>query len=261
VELLVVIFTLGLLVAVLVPALAGARSQARDVVCRSNLRQLVLANLGYAAENDGFFVPAARDMWDNAGLHRWHGARGRLGEPFDPARGPLAAYLGEGAIKECPGAGDFLRSDDWNASFERGGGGYGYNMTYLGSRLWDPGMQGPDAFRAAYERTTAQTEVDAPGSTLMFADTAMANETTSLIEYSFAEPPFFVVSGQVLDGFFMSPSVHFRHRARANVAWADAHVDGHAMAPVAETNAYGIDSAGMGLGWFAPVDNTLFDLE
>jgi len=62
VELLIVIAALALVVALLMPALAGARSQAYRLVCRSNLRQLVLANIGYATEDEGFFVPAARDI-------------------------------------------------------------------------------------------------------------------------------------------------------------------------------------------------------
>ncbi len=64
VELLVVISTMALLVALLLPALAGARSQAHGLVCRANLRQLVVAGLGYATENDGFCVPGASDMFD-----------------------------------------------------------------------------------------------------------------------------------------------------------------------------------------------------
>jgi prepilin-type processing-associated H-X9-DG protein len=256
-----VIAALALVVALLMPALAGARSQAYRLVCRSNLRQLVLANIGYATEDDGFFVPAARDMWDSAGLHRWHGVRDRLGEPFDPTRSPLRAYLADGRIKECPAGVDFVRSDDWNSSFERGCGGYGYNMAYVGSRLWDAGVQGPGAFREAYERTTTVGEISRPGRTLMFADTAMANSADSVIEYSFAEPPFLVWSGQLVGDLYMSPSVHFRHRDRANVAWADGHVDGRPMAPAGGPNAYGIESAPLGLGWFDPVDNSPFDLD
>ena len=100
VELLVVVTVLALLLALLMPALAGARSQARAIVCRSNVHQLVLAATGYAAENDGFYVPAAKDMWDNAGRYRWHGVRRSLDAPFDASKGPLAGYLADGQVKE-----------------------------------------------------------------------------------------------------------------------------------------------------------------
>jgi len=56
VELLVVIAIIALLMGVLMPALVAARAQGKAVVCRSNLRQLALANIGYATENDGYYV-------------------------------------------------------------------------------------------------------------------------------------------------------------------------------------------------------------
>ena len=256
VEILVVIVTLALLLALLMPALAGARSQARTMVCRSNLHQLVLAGAAYAAENDGFYVPAAKDLWDNAGRQRWHGVRSRLDAPFDPRKGPLVGYLADGQVKECPARVPFVRSSDWNTAFEQGAGGYGYNMAYLGSRLWDAALGGPHA----YARTTALSEVANPGQTLMFADTAMANQGEALIEYSFAEPPFAVFGGQVLTEFRMSPSLHFRHSDHVNVGWADSHVGPEPLAPLEATNAYGVDPAPLKLGWFAPADNSPFDL-
>ncbi len=255
-EVLVVVFALALLVALLMPALGGARSQARALVCRSNLRQLVLANVGYATENDGSYVAAASDMWNNAGLHRWHGVRAGRDEPFEPSKGPLAGYLAEGRVKQCPTRVGFGTNTDWDCNFERGCGGYGYNMTYLGSRLWDACVE----FRQAYARTTSAQEVSCPGQTLMFADTAMANGGDSLIEYSFAEPPFTVYAGQVMAEFYMSPSIHFRHQSRANIGWADGHVGTEEMAEFGAANAYGADSSAFELGWFEPVDNTPFDL-
>lgn len=260
VELLAVISILALLLALLMPALAGARSQARTLVCRSNVHQLLLAATAYAGDNDGFYVPAAKDMWDNAGRCRWHGVRRSLGEPFDPSKGPLARYLAEEQVKECPTRVNFVKSSDWNTSFEQGSGGYGYNMAYIGSRLWDAALAGPQALQQAYARTTSVHEVANPGQTLMFADTAMANGGDSLIEYSFAEPPCAVFGGQVMTDLRMSPSIHFRHGEHANVGWADSHVGPESMANLDATNAYGVPSSSLRLGWFEPVDNSFFDL-
>jgi prepilin-type processing-associated H-X9-DG protein len=95
----------------------------------------------------------------------------------------------------------------------------------------------------------------------MFADTAMSNDGRTLIEYSFAEPPFTVSKGRAVTSFYMSPSIHFRHKARANVGWADGHIEPHRMAEFDDKNVYGADSAEMNLGWFEPIDNTPFDLE
>jgi prepilin-type N-terminal cleavage/methylation domain-containing protein/prepilin-type processing-associated H-X9-DG protein len=56
VELLVVISIIALLMAVLLPALAKARTQAKRITCLSGMRQLVLGWVAYAENNDGKLV-------------------------------------------------------------------------------------------------------------------------------------------------------------------------------------------------------------
>ncbi len=260
IELLVVISVIAVLTAILMPALGAARSESRSLACKSNLRQLLLAGIGYATENDGSYVPAASDLWDRAGLNRWHGRRDTADDPFDPLRGPLAGYLGDGRVKECPAKVDFAKGRDWSTNFEQGCGGYGYNMTYIGSRLWQGGVATVQAWKNSYARTTRMAEIASPGETLMFADTAMVKDGKSLIEYSFAEPPFAVYDGRPAAGYYLSPSIHFRHRARTNIGWADGHIAQRQMAILDDENVYGVRSADMKLGWFEPTDNTLFDL-
>jgi len=263
IELLIVISLVAMLLAVLLPTLVLARLQARRVVCESNLRQLFLANTAYAIENDNHYVPAAPDITSaQGGRYRWHGVRNNPDEPFDPTKGPLAAYLSDGEVKQCPERVNFVKGGQWNDNFEQGCGGYGYNRAYLGSRNWQHRQ-----FRTLQEmqqagwETTKTTEVRSPSQTLMFADTAMSKRKGYLIEYSFAEPPFAVCNGQIISGSYMSPSIHFRHDGRANIGWADGHTDSLRMAAFERDNVYGVDSAEMKLGWFEPIDNTLFDLE
>jgi prepilin-type processing-associated H-X9-DG protein len=260
VEIVVVLATISLLTALLMPALGRARTEARELVCRSNLHQLVLANTAYATENGGFYVAAASDLGASAGLCRWHGVRSSLNEPFDPRRGPLAGYLGDGQVKECPLPIAFTKGQEWSRNFEQGSGGYGYNMMYLGSRLWEAPTDAGATPSRAYTHTAAVTEVKNPGQTLMFADAAMAKNGGALIEYSFAEPPFAVFGGQVMTDFRMSPSIHFRHADRANIGWTDGHTGSESLAPLDLANVYGVNSSALRLGWFAPVDNTPFDL-
>ena len=263
VELLVVISVIALLMGLLIPALAAARSQARSVICKTNLHQLLIANIGYATENDGFYVPAAQDMYNQmGGLCRWHGKRKTVNDPFNPNQSPLIAYLGDGQVKECPGRPRLEKGNTWAQSFEKGGGGYGYNMTYLGSRLWQKGMD----WQKSYQMTTKMEEVKTPASTLMFADCAMSMQG-QLIEYSFTEQPFIVSSGTAFDGsgtikMYTSPSIHFRHRGLANIGWVDGHVSSMKMSQTnTAQNVYGDDSSSAKLGWFEPIDNSLFDLK
>ena len=57
VELLVVIGIIAVLVAMLLPALNKAREQAKTTQCLSNLRQIGLGVMNYAASNTGYVVP------------------------------------------------------------------------------------------------------------------------------------------------------------------------------------------------------------
>jgi prepilin-type N-terminal cleavage/methylation domain-containing protein len=58
IELLVVISIIALLIAVLLPALSQAKMAARTAKCLSNLKQIGLAEVGYANENYGFYTYA-----------------------------------------------------------------------------------------------------------------------------------------------------------------------------------------------------------
>jgi len=59
IELLVVIAIIAILMAILMPALNRAREQGRRIVCEHNLKQLTLAWIMYADENDGKIVNGA----------------------------------------------------------------------------------------------------------------------------------------------------------------------------------------------------------
>lgn len=259
IELLVVIGMIALLLAILVPSLARAKQQCRGVICRSNLRQLVLANSGYATENGSEFVLAAPDIFSGDNLKRWHGERDDLNSLFDAARSPLADYFGDGQVKQCLQKVDFRNGEPWDWDFEQGCGGYGYNMTYLGSRLWESYTADNCA------RPTRETEVGSPASTLMFAETAMTKLDSGqpyYLEYSFAEPYYFVVNGKPDDSWgHPSPSIHFRHNQKANIAWCDGHVESREIANEDSVNVYGVRSYDVQVGWFEPLDNSLFDLK
>jgi prepilin-type N-terminal cleavage/methylation domain-containing protein/prepilin-type processing-associated H-X9-DG protein len=75
IELIVVIGIVVILIAMLIPALSGARRAAQSTQCASNLRQLTTAMMNYAAEFKGEFPPnvgAKKAYWyNNAAVGRY----------------------------------------------------------------------------------------------------------------------------------------------------------------------------------------------
>jgi len=61
IELLVVIAIIAILAALLLPALARSKEQARRTQCKSNMHQLTLAAMIYASENREYFPPSTRN--------------------------------------------------------------------------------------------------------------------------------------------------------------------------------------------------------
>jgi prepilin-type N-terminal cleavage/methylation domain-containing protein/prepilin-type processing-associated H-X9-DG protein len=238
VELLAVVAALAVLAAIAGGTWPAARAAAQSAVCRSNLRQLAAANLAYAADH-GRYVAAATDIEGDNSI-RWHGVRSG-GKAFDGAQGPLAPYLGGGAssawVRRCPG----FKPDA--SGFETSCGGYGYNALGVGSEVCLPDGGGTTV-------GMRPTAVARPAHTVMFADAAFlqgSGPRAKLIEYSFAEPPYFAGGG------IPWPSIHFRHRGRANVAWCDGRVTSETL------DRSDARSKSHALGWFGPDDNRLFD--
>jgi prepilin-type processing-associated H-X9-DG protein/prepilin-type N-terminal cleavage/methylation domain-containing protein len=262
VELLIVIAIIALLLSILLPCLATAKKQCLATVCRSNIRQLYIANTEYALNNDEFYVRGAYDIDVGfGGRHRWHGVRqsdGVSSDPqrntFDPAKGPLIRFLNDGEIKECPARVRYVKEGALNA-FEAGCGGYGYNQAGIGSRSFHYGGNDIRAIRSSM-RTC---EIEQVASKVMFADTAFAQgiPRSYIIEYSFCEPPYHVtkVGNKLIETLRAVPSIHFRHLGKANVVWCDGHVTAEALDFPSEAKR---KPEQFKIGWFGPNDNSLF---
>lgn len=241
IELLVVIAVISILAAMLMPALATARESARSASCKSNLKQISLGVAMYQTDY-GYYPPAGSE--DNN--LRWHGARDSASDPFDPTRGPIYPYLESEEINDCPTFRSYL------TGFEAGCGGYGYNSQYVGGS--------PGAYPYPFLTPARDVEIGNPSETLMFADCAFLDTSGKIIEFSNAEAPIHEAWGSE-----SSPSIHFRHNDKVNVAWCDGHVSNEEMGSSGPSGSdyYGhteSDYRANNLG-FVGTDNTLYDRE
>ncbi|MCC6682850.1 MAG: type II secretion system protein [Phycisphaeraceae bacterium] len=130
IELLVVISIIGLLLGLLMPALASARRTGRQSVCLSNLHQLAAAQTQYLAENNETFWPYFQT--ETTGRRWWfgfelNGPGSGTNRPLDKSKAVLAYYLTtDDDVFNCPSfpydeAGYFPK-------FERRAASYGYNL-------------------------------------------------------------------------------------------------------------------------------------
>ena len=250
VELLVVIGIIAILVALLLPALAVARSAAQAIVCQSNIRQLSSAAIMYSQNNRDVCPPAHYD-YDTLNLHRWHGTRSDLETPFDFTSSCLKSYLGDGRVRRCP-VFEPSPTTDSGLAFESSAGGYGYNNDYIGSSIGvNPGKE-----QFIVNVPAKYSQIRRPAEKIMFSDAAVGQDGNLVVEYSFVTEPVIYSGGNAYPS--STPSIHFRHRGKANIAWADGHVTSEKMEWTVPINIFGANNQILMIGWFGPHDNTLF---
>ncbi len=222
IELLVVIAILGILAALLLPALARSQESARRVQCASNLRQLGVAAQLYWNDHEGRCF-TTRTVFINNGYIHWCGwldsTRPEGERLYDLSAGKLFPYLSGSDARLCPAlnlARGRLKLKAKDIVFFS----YGYN----GVSLSPTNANLPPVNISQIRR---------PTETALFADAAQVNDF---------QPPASRTNPMIEEWYYLDnptnhasasyyPHGHFRHARRANVVFCDGHVGLEKMLP------------------------------
>jgi prepilin-type processing-associated H-X9-DG protein len=222
VELLVVMAGIAVMVALLLPALAGAQLRAARIACLSNQKQLALAWTIYSGDNnenlalnggDTSTVSTQAHLWVHGGNHGSADALTNELYLTDANFALFARMLPTARIYKCPA--DTTTWPLWNASQKRVTELRSYAMnSYLGTT--PAGTILPISLTAGYKiyLKASQLAADSPASRFVFTDVNPASICT---------PAF---------GVDMSANywIHFPsdlHQQRGVLAFADGHVEAH----------------------------------
>lgn len=128
IELLVVIAIIGILAALLLPALASAKERARRATCKSNIRQFILATHVYAGDFGDRLPSGLTDALDPEDTHT----------PIlsTNSRALLLQYSGGLDVLDCPNLATYFKTKrDWRV---HEGFGFAIGFHYLGGHSNTP---------------------------------------------------------------------------------------------------------------------------
>jgi len=216
IELLIVIAIIGILSAMLLPALSQSKQSAWRAECAGNLRELGMATELYWDEYSGNCFQWIYNSTNTDGHLYWFGwlqsdstAEGQ--RAFDLSAGVLFPYLDGSDVRLCPAlyatpAQLKLKGDDVIFS-------YGYNKS-----LSPAGNNSPPV---------NVNKIKRPADFALFADAAQVNDfqDPASPDHPMLEEWYYLDVDTNFSSANYYPNGHFRHAQKANAVFCDGHVD------------------------------------
>jgi prepilin-type N-terminal cleavage/methylation domain-containing protein/prepilin-type processing-associated H-X9-DG protein len=219
IELLVVLAVIGLLASLVLPAVARAKSAGRQTSCISNLKQLQLAWLNYAHENEDRLPlnRAQHQGFDMVGIEGgWVLGNPKLDRDDSLLRkGSLFRYAGSTAIYRCPADSSTVRGEPSrlrNRSFSM-------NM-WLNSEL--PGSTAGDLAPKLNLRRFSRVDANGASRLFVFIDEHPASIDDGVF---LVANPALPVARLMLPVWGSFPAE--RHSGGDTLSYADGHVEPH----------------------------------
>jgi prepilin-type N-terminal cleavage/methylation domain-containing protein/prepilin-type processing-associated H-X9-DG protein len=218
IELLVVMAIIGILMAMLLPALTRSKMAAQKLACLDNLKELQICWHLYAGDNDDFLVPNNSVVtFDSSSISRgvsWcldQNAREEL-TPSNIVNGLLFQYNSQLGIYHCPSDQSTLETADGQKLPDLRWRSYNMSQSVNGWPDFNPDLY---AWLPAWKKFT-QIRHPTPTELFVFID----EHEDCILDAQFGNPPV----GSWNDGFWWDLPAN-RHNQGANLSFADGHVE------------------------------------